>query len=174
MSQGDPPNPYGDSPDSGHGPHHYNPYSGPSFIESPKSGPTLIESVKWKVLPPAIFLCIVGGLGMLMSIAAIVLTIALHDPLAQADPNHPLADLQVFVGPDAAALQMIFIFVNLTIIIGAVQMMRIKIRAMGFIASVLAIVNMGNFCCLLGIPAAIWSIIILLQTDVTKAFEENY
>ena len=174
MSQGYPPNPFGDSPDPRLGPHNYNPYSSPSFSEPPKQGPTLIESVKWKVRPPAIFLCVVGGLGMLMSIVAIILAIALHDPMAAADPNNPMEFLQNPFGPDAAALHMIFIFVNLTIIIGAVQMMRIKIRAMGFIAAVLAILNFGNLCCVLGIPAAIWSIVILLQKDVTRAFEENY
>lgn len=174
MSQGYQPSPFGDSPDPGHSPHQYNPYSAPSFFEPPKQGPALIESVKWKVRPPAIFLCVVGALGMVTSIVSIVVAIALHDPLEGADPKQPMGPFQDFTSPDVAAIQVLFIFVNLTIIVGAVQMMRIKIRAMGFVAAILAIVNVGTLCCVLGLPAAIWSIVILCQSDVAKAFEENY
>jgi hypothetical protein len=137
-------------------------------------GPALIEAVKWKVRPPAIFLCVVGVLGMVMSILSIVLALVLHDPIAAANPNHPMAAFQDYAGPEAAGIQVLFVFVNLTIIVGAVQMMRIKIRAMGFVAAVLAMINIGNFCCVLGLPAAIWTFVILMQKDVAKAFDENF
>jgi hypothetical protein len=105
---------------------------------------------------------------------AIVLAIVLHDPNAAPKPDAPFSDFPGMTGPDAAAIHFLFVFVNLTILVGAVQMYRIKIRRMGFVAAILAIVNCGNLCCVLGIPAGIWAIVILCQRDVVRAFEENY
>jgi hypothetical protein len=169
MSQGYPPNPFGEP--TGASP---NPYSSPQFYQARLQGPPLIESVKWRVRPPAIFLCVCGGLGMLVSMVSAILAVALHDPRAAIDPNNSMADLQEFTGPDAAAIQILFVFVNLTIIVGASQMLRIKIRPMGFVAAILAMINCGNGCCLIGLPAAIWAIVILCQSDVVRAFDENY
>ena len=52
-------------------------------------------------------------------------------------------------------------------------MMLQKMRGVGIAASVVAMLNFGNCCCLLGIPIGIWSLIILLQPDVTAAFDQS-
>jgi hypothetical protein len=34
-------------------------------------------------------------------------------------------------------------------------------------------INIGTCCCIIGLPAGIWSLVILLQPDVSKAFDQN-
>ena len=47
------------------------------------------------------------------------------------------------------------------------------VGALGIAASIVAMINFGNCCCLLGIPIGIWSLVILMQPDVKAAFDQN-
>jgi hypothetical protein len=157
-------NPYGQDPYGGQ-----NPYSSPNFA-GPPGGQAPLGA---KLIAPAIGLLITGIFGMLMTIISIVMALGPPPPI---DPNAPpfLQEFQKGAnGPQAVVIQSVFIFVNLFIIIGAVLMMLQKMRGVGIAASVVAMLNFGNCCCLLGIPVGIWSLIILLQPDVKAAFDQS-
>lgn len=149
-----------------------NPYSSPQYLEPPLAGLPLIEAVKRKVQAPAIFLVICGILGMLAPVGSVVLVVALS--AANANQNADPEGLELIAGQASLIVHYICFFVGLTVIVGAVQMMRVKIRAMGFVAAVLAMLNCSGGCCLIGIPAGIWALVILCQSDVARAFDENY
>jgi hypothetical protein len=121
--------------------------------------------------PPAIFLLVVGILGLLAAMGNMVFALALKPP--PVDPNAP-AFLQQMqqggFGPLAAAIQGIWVIVNLVILAGAVQMMRRQTWGLGLAASILAMINLGSCCLLLGIPAGIWSLVVLLRPEVKDAF----
>ncbi len=125
------------------------------------------------VMPPAICLLLVGSLGLAASILNIVLAVAFEAPAA--DPNAP-PFMQGFqrggFGPVATIVHSGFLLLNLLIVFGGVQMLRHKNRTLAIAASVLAMMNFGTCCCLLGLPVGIWSLVILLREDVTKAFDD--
>lgn len=60
------------------------------------------------------------------------------------------------------------------VIYGGLQMMKLKSWPIALIASILVMIPcFTSVCCLLGIPAGIWSIIVLSQADVKGAFQAN-
>ena len=75
------------------------------------------------------------------------------------------------VGPLAAGIQTVFIFVDLFIIFGGIQMFRIKTWAVAMAATIVSMLNVGSCCCIIGLPVGIWALVILLIGDVKRAFE---
>jgi hypothetical protein len=151
-----------------------NPYSSPKTPGSqfPTHGPA--DSVKGKVLPPAIFLCIVGALGLIMSVVNVVLAFVIEpQPVPPDAPDFMKGFQQGQTGPVAAAIQGFFAILNIVIIAGAVMMMKVKAKPMAFVSAIAAMINIGTCCCIIGLPAGIWSLVILLQPDVSKAFDQN-
>jgi hypothetical protein len=170
MSSNNPANPFGEPSGS-----HFNPYSSPQHGGSANFPPqNLVQMVKGKVIPPAIALIVVASIGLALSLFNVVFAVVAKPPVI--DPNAPQW-VQEFqknqTGPVAMVVQGLMAIVNVVIIAGGVQMARIKTRPLGFVAAILAMVNFGSCCCILGIPAGIWSIVILCQSDVAKAFEQN-
>ena len=146
-----------------------NPYASPGMPGQPPYPPTG-SNVKGKVLPPAIFLLVVGILGILATLYAIVAALFLPAPVI--DPAAPefIREMQKGAhGPVAAVVQSFFLLVNIFIVVGSVQMMQLKTWGLGLAASILAMINLGSCCCILGLPAGIWGLIILLQSDVKAA-----
>ena len=148
-----------------------NPYGSPQFSGS--QGPPPNVNVKGKVLAPAIFLAVVGSLGLLVSLLNVVFALVME---ANVDPDAPEFVQQMQEnsrGVAAVAIQGCFAILNVVIIAGAVQMMRMKSWGLGLTASILAMVNIGTFCCILGLPAGIWSLVILVRADVKQAFASS-
>lgn len=157
----EPPNPYSASP------------TGWSNEPTP-SGAELLERVRTKVMIPAIFLIIVGVLGLLASIFSCVNAAIAPPPTIPPDTPEALkAFMEGSVGPVAVGIQAFFILFNAFILFGAVQMLRTKAWPLALSASIAAIINFGSCCCILGIPVGIWSIVILSMTDVKDAFKAN-
>ena len=125
--------------------------------------------MRGKVVAPAIVLLVISGLGLATSIFNVVF--AFSDP--QINPKDPpfIQELKKSsTGPVVATIQSAFVVVNLLIIGGAVQMMRFKTWGFALAASIIAMLNFGTFCCVLGLPVGIWSLVILVQPDVKQAF----
>jgi type IV secretory pathway VirB2 component (pilin) len=147
-----------------------NPYSSPDPQQDNLR--LLREEMKSKVTAPAIFLIVVGALGLAASIFNILYaSFAEPQPI---DPNAPvwLQEMQKSAtGPVTVAIQVVFVIVNVSIIFGAVQMMRMRAWGFALTASILAMVNVGTLCCVLGLPAGIWAIVVLSNHEVKSAFE---
>jgi hypothetical protein len=149
-----------------------NPFQSPSFPTSqlgPASPFDPRNSVRGKVMAPAIVLIVISTIGLMTSLFNVAFAFA--EP--QIDPNDPPFIQQMkksSAGPVVAAIQSAFVVTNLLIIGGAVQMMRFKTWGFALAASIIAMLNFGTFCCVLGLPVGIWSLVILLQPDVKHAF----
>jgi hypothetical protein len=155
----------------------YNPYASPE-TESERFGGAR-ELPRVKVTAPAVALIMVAVLGLGFSVYGVI-----HAMIAPPPPPMPAnmdPDTQDFlrgfqegsVGPFAAVLQAVFVGVNVLIIAGAIQMIRFKMWGLGLASSILAMVNFGNCCCLLGLPIGIWALVILLLSDVKEAFAQS-
>jgi hypothetical protein len=128
------------------------------------------SDVGGRVLPPAICMLIVAIIGLLLNILGVVMAIAGEE---RVDPNAP-PFLQEFAknqhGPLAASIQGSFALLSLATIVGSIQMMRRKTWGLSLTASVLSMVNIGNCCCLFGLPFGIWALVALVNPDVKDAF----
>ncbi len=151
-------------------PDDHNPYASPRVEtnQSTQHGerPTL------KVGLPAVVMIVLGGFGLLLCVVSAVMALTGEPP--QVNPKAPPI-VQAFEegshGPVAAAIQGVFVFVNALIIVGAIQMLRFRAWGLALAASILAMVNLGNCCCLAGFPVGIWSIVVLSLSDVREAFQ---
>lgn len=161
MSSGFQPSPFGPT----------NPYASPT--SPPGFGPgNLRDAVKNKVLPPAIFLIVVGVIGVGVTGFNAVFAMVSEPPELPPDAPEFLKEMQAgSVGATAAIIQSVFALVNVLIIAGGVSMLTFKSRALAIVSSIAAMVNFGACCCILGIPAGIWSLIILMNPEVKRAFE---
>jgi hypothetical protein len=130
------------------------------------------ESTPGRLMLPAMALIGVAGLGLLLSGFNFVYSFgeAAVDPTA--DPM-----VQEFqrgaVGPAATAIQGAFLLVNLFIIVCGVQMMKMQNWGLGVAGSVLAILNIGSCCCVLGLPVGLWSLCVLMSPDIISMYTAN-
>jgi len=149
-----------------------NPYGSPSYPAVPTGAGTagLRESVRGKVVAPGVALIIVGVLGMIMTLISLVLAFQPPPPI---DPDTPewLAEIRRgSYGLGAAVIQTVFLVVNGLIIAGGILMTRFSSWGLALTASILAMLNFGNCCCLLGLPVGIWATVVLSGADVKAAF----
>jgi hypothetical protein len=124
------------------------------------------------VVAPAICLIITAILGILVDLAQIVM--AAFMPAPKPDPNLPqwLNDLQQGShGPAAIAGGAIFAVLSLVVLIAAIQMLRRRTWGFAFAGSIMAMANIGNCCCLLGIPFGIWALMVLNKPEVKSSFQ---
>jgi hypothetical protein len=146
----------------------HNPYASPESRPAPEQG---TGRVKGKVVAPAIALMVVGILGLAFSLLNVV--VAIIQPVQPIDPNAPefIQEIQrQSAGPLAAVLQSVFLIVNTLIIFGALKMMKLRSWGWAMTSTVLAMVNVGTCCCVVGLPIGIWSVVILSMEDVKQAF----
>ena len=123
-------------------------------------------------MAPAIALIVVATLGLCASAFNIVFAFIAEAP--PVDPTLPpwAQDMQKqSVGPVAAVIQSIFLLLNIVILIGAIQMVRFKMWGYALTVSILAMINIDSCCCVLGLPVGIWSVVVLSQPEVKKAFD---
>lgn len=111
---------------------------------------------------------------MIMTIVSLVAALVAAPPVA--DPNVPewINEMQRSAhGPLAAGIQSAFILVNILIITGGIAMVRVKGWGLALTGTIIAMLNFGNLCCVLGLPIGIWSLVILLQNDVQARFKQK-
>jgi hypothetical protein len=130
------------------------------------------------VKTPAIVLLIVGILGSLMNIYALIRTNALG-PEGLARQNEEIfRQIGWNVGPmdpqvqfqSALIVQVLVLLFALGTVLGAVSMLRLRWYGLAVTGSILAMLNFGECCCLLGLPVGIWSLIVLMRPEVRQSF----
>jgi hypothetical protein len=118
--------------------------------------------------PPAVFLMITGILGILINGFQCIGAIAAPQMFQQqGNPfgggQAPPVELQAILGA-------VFSLVSLATIGGSVAMMKKQFYGIAMTGAILAMLNIGNCCCLLGLPAGIWALTVLARSDVKDAF----
>ena len=118
------------------------------------------------VLPPAICLMVTGLIGAGINLFQFL--IPLIDP-EMLQGNNP------FGGADAppwlsAVFGLIFTLLALGTMAGAAAMMAKKYYGLAMTGTIFAMINIGNCCCVLGLPFGIWALVILCRPDVKDAY----
>jgi hypothetical protein len=92
---------------------------------------------------------------------------------AQIDQNAPplVQELQKNThGPVAASGQGLLALLSLITVLGSIQMLRRKTWGLGITACILSIINVGNCCCVLGLPFGIWGLVALANSETKDSF----
>ena len=143
-----------------------NPYVSPAYTGFARQER---EQASGSIVAAAFLLMGVAGLGLALSL----FNFALSFGEARVNPAAPPM-VQEFqrgtVGPVATALQGGFAMLNLFIIVCGVQMVKLKSWGMRVAGSVLAMLNFGSCCCALGIPAGIFSLMVLMNPNTISLF----
>jgi hypothetical protein len=64
----------------------------------------------------------------------------------------------------------VFFLVSLAAAFGSVSMMKRRLYPLAVLGSLAALVNLGQCCCILSTPVAIWALIVLFLPDVRASF----
>ena len=130
-----------------------------------------------KVQLPSIFLMVIAFLGILNNIGGLILGIVgssrdLIDSLFRqnVDPEALKLLVEMQDGPTLIASSIFGLFVSGIVLIGAFQMSRMRTFPLAVIASVAAMTPFYGCCCCLGLPVGIWSLVVLFNDDVKRAF----
>jgi hypothetical protein len=126
-----------------------------------------------KVSLPAIFLMIVGCLGLGMSVLNITIELmGLNNDnpfqFNKPNPNDPNAKAAENVGKViGGVVQVVW---SLIVFFGGVQMKGLKSRGYVFFSCIWAMLPC-NLCCLLGLPFGIWGLVVVNDPVVRRGFE---
>jgi len=179
--QGPAPAPPGQAPYQPYGqPAPYQPYGQPPM---PPAGPSAAAAA---VRGPGIALIVVGVAGLIINTFGVVLTgwflyrggDDMLDSLDRGGSPPFLRELmkQNF-SPEglrqSLIMHAIFLIVSVVICHGATQMMRLHSFGLAVAASILAMVNISNCCCVVGLPIGIWALVVLFQPGVRSSFEQT-
>ena len=129
-------------------------------------------------MPPAVCLVVTGILGVLINLgqAGFALVPKPPPPVHQGPPKDFAEAVQRGFeesqsGPVPLIFGLVFAGVSLLLTIGAIFMLTRRFYGLAIAASILAMVNIGNCCCVLGLPFGIWSLVILARPEVKRLFE---
>jgi hypothetical protein len=119
--------------------------------------------------PPAIALLVTGLLGLAADLLSLWAWMRLPE---EALERFPLGLTPPPPGAMIAALA-IFTLLSAVVALGAMQMLSLRWYPLALAGSLLAMINLANACCLLGVPFGIWALVVLLRPDVREAFRNS-
>jgi predicted Zn finger-like uncharacterized protein len=136
------------------------------------------EQVLAPLKAPAICLLIAGSLGLIANASSLVMKFV-SKPGNVQDLPRASPQIQEFFrrlqeasnSPLAAVTDVIFGVICTVIILGAIAMLSGKMRWLAMTGSILAMINIGECCCVLGLPFGIWSLVALTKPGVAEAFQ---
>lgn len=136
---------------------------------NPAGGGVDYGAIGEKVKLPAIFLMVIAGLSILGNILSLVLNLA-GVGMGGFAPGGSEQDriIRMFSGGMGMVFALLGLLVNSVVIFGAMKMKALTGYTLAMTAAILAIVPCS--CCCLNIPFGIWSLVVLLDSNVKAAF----
>jgi hypothetical protein len=130
------------------------------------------DPVLGKVKPPAIGLIVTAALTLLTLGWGMIDTYFLGGGGQPAPPDLGDNLQQAQEASKNPIFGIIALLVNAFIIFASVKMMKLESWGMALTASILAMIPCFTcFCCVLGVPSGIWSIVVLVDPQVKAAFK---
>jgi hypothetical protein len=131
------------------------------------------------VLPAGIWLLLVGVLGVVMDLLMVSTAVFNPEQFTNPPPSTPafVRDMLKKANPNPKQIivqEGVCAVVSLFIIVAAVQMLRMRTWGLAMAGAILAMINYGSSCCILGIPVGLWSLAVLLRSEVRAAFAGHF
>ena len=126
-----------------------------------------------KVKLPAIGLIVLGALGALMAVWGMVAGGVDAEQLAQLDIPEEQKDMILkYAGGGGMVMSLLALALDAFVIWAGLQMMKLRAWGAAVAASIVVMIPcFTSCCCVLGLPLGIWSLVVLFNADVKKAFE---
>ena len=134
---------------------------------APGGGPPDARS---RVAGPAIALLVVAGVGMALQAIGIVARLLGISLLGAGLGEERPAALAILAGGLGIVLGVVGILVGLVVLFGALKMKALESYGLAMTAAILAMIPCLSPCCLLGLPAGIWALVVLLDQGVKREF----
>jgi hypothetical protein len=136
----------------------------------PLTGPR--QRARSAVLPPAICLMVVGGLGIAIALLALAINLGVLSLLPDEDQNGEEVGKVRWVSSQARSIRgaITGICWGLAVLGGGIQMKNLKGFKSVMTSCILAMLPC-NPCCLLGLPFGIWGLVAINRWDVKREFE---
>ena len=115
---------------------------------------------------PAIAMMIAGILGLLFSILSFFAP-AMLASMAENLEGVSVEQIQASASP---LLNGLFVVVNIVIILGALKLKNLESKGLAMTAAILSMINIGNCCCVIGLPIGIWALVAMNKPAVKTAF----
>lgn len=137
------------------------------YMPPPSGG----SAIGGKVAGPAITIMILAGVTIAFSLLRLLLLLLFPD-FAQRFGGG---------GDDMAALRQIgekvgvfvvlsSLLINVIAFVGALKMKSLQSHTLAMVSAILIMIPCNCPCCILGIPAGIWALVVLMNPDVKAAF----
>jgi hypothetical protein len=156
-------------------------------FEDARSDPRLMEQARSAVAVPATLLIVSGAITIILTVLGIIQLPTLPQQLDQtisnieADPNLPAdqKDMwkdvftqfkEIAEGPTLAISYGINMISAVFIVLGGIRLMKLSGPILPMISSILAMIPFTiGCCCLLGLPAGIWALVVINRPYVRAA-----
>jgi hypothetical protein len=127
---------------------------------------------------PGITLIVLGSLGILVALASIPINLMNRQPIPLPQIPDPqmrqmLEMWMQFAKKFGVVSNVISIFWNAVILLGAVKMRKLEARGLAMTAAILATIPCFNPCCLLWMPIGIWALVALNNPDVKESYRRS-
>jgi predicted Zn finger-like uncharacterized protein len=129
---------------------------------------------------PAICLLIVSVIGLLCDGFNFIRALTVPPPKAEdvirvfpgfkGQEKELEEQLKMMSGPVLPVIAAVFLVLCIVTLFGSLAMLAGRMRWLGILGSIAAMINLGSCCCVLGLPLGIWSLVVLLRDDVKNAF----
>jgi hypothetical protein len=152
-----------------------NPYQSPQFAGQAGSDyqPSPAYAIN-RVSGPAIGLIVTGGLGLLMHLASLFLSMFVQFGAVGNNPG--VRPMPGFVQPEfgigfAIAQHALGVGLSVLVLVGGMKMKKLENYGLVMAASIVAVIPCFSPCCLLGLPIGIWALVALNDPYVKSSFK---
>jgi hypothetical protein len=66
---------------------------------------------------------------------------------------------------------MVFAALSLIVLMAGIRMLSLQSYGLALAGCIVAMINIGNGCCCLGLPVGIWALVVLQLPSVREAFQ---
>jgi len=155
--------------------------SSPAYASAPMAAPASapmnpasLDIALRAIKGPAIALIVVASIGIAYYLFSGLFVLVSGGPMVhQQMPANMPPELRAFFegarGPMAGFLNLVFAAVNGFILFGAIKMMRLQSYGLAIATCIVAMLPCGC-CCILGLPFAIWALVVMNKPEVKSQF----
>jgi len=119
---------------------------------------------------PATFLLVVGGIGVLVALISLLMNL-LGAGLGAAGGGDQAAGAMLS-GGIGIVFAILGAIGSVVVILGSLKMKNLENYGLSMAAAIIAMLPIASGCCLLGLPAGIWCIIVLMKPEIKAAFKQ--
>lgn len=143
----------------------YEPAKTPPGVQPGNTG-----NASQMISTPAILVMVAGGIGILTAIVFLGLNVLSLGVNAAAAADQPGGIANMMSGTIGIVFNVISIATGAFIIFAGLKMKNLENYTLSMIGAIIAMIPCITGCCLVGLPAGIWALVVMNNPEVKSAF----